>query len=93
MTLPRSTAVPGTTRMSDAIKGGKNVTFVIVDAPSVLGLRPNGVEKLPEALKAAGLRAQLRASIAAYGCERDFRNIPALQNDLLRSIIEKRLWG
>jgi arginase len=35
--------------------------FVIVDAPSVLGLRPNGVEELPDALKAAGLLAGLNA--------------------------------
>jgi arginase len=38
--------------------------FAIIDAPSVLGLRPNGVEELPEALKAAGLQAGLNAEYA-----------------------------
>jgi arginase len=37
---------------------------VIIDAPSILGLRPNGVEELPEALKAAGLMAGLNAEYA-----------------------------
>jgi hypothetical protein len=32
-------------------------SFVIIDAPSVLGLRPTGVELFPEAMKAAGLHA------------------------------------
>ena len=27
--------------------------FAIIDAPSILGLRPTGVEDLPEALKAS----------------------------------------
>jgi arginase len=35
--------------------------FTIIDAPSILGLRPTGVEYLPEALKAAGLMSELRA--------------------------------
>lgn len=35
--------------------------FSIIDAPSVFGLRPTGVEVLPEALKAAGLLKQLNA--------------------------------
>lgn len=34
----------------------------IVDAPSILGLKPSGVEKLPEALKAAGIIEKLHAS-------------------------------
>ena len=38
--------------------------FVIIDAPSVLGLRPNGVEELPEALRAAGLQSGLNAEYA-----------------------------
>jgi arginase len=38
--------------------------YTILDAPSVLGLRPTGVEKLPEALKAAGLSTKLRANYA-----------------------------
>lgn len=35
--------------------------LAIVEAPSVLGLRPSGVEDLPEALLSAGLRERLRA--------------------------------
>ncbi len=38
--------------------------FAVIDAPSILGLRPNGVERLPEALKAAGLLAGLNAEYA-----------------------------
>ena len=38
--------------------------FVIVDAPSILGLRPTGVELLPDAMKAAGLHAGLDAGYA-----------------------------
>lgn len=36
--------------------------FVILEAPSVLGLFPNGVERLPEALLRAGLMEHLGAS-------------------------------
>src|SRR5262249_48967312 len=39
--------------------------YAIVEAPSVLGLRPTGVERLPDALMRAGLDAQLRARRAA----------------------------
>ena len=35
--------------------------FTVIDAPSILGLRPTGVEHLPEALKAAGLQRGLNA--------------------------------
>ena len=38
--------------------------FAIIDAPSILGLRPTGVEHLPEALKEAGLLTHLRAEYA-----------------------------
>jgi arginase len=38
--------------------------FVVIDAPSVLGLRPTGVEHLPQALKDAGLHAGLNAEYA-----------------------------
>ena len=38
--------------------------FSVIDAPSILGLKPNGVERLPEALKAAGLLAGLHAEEA-----------------------------
>jgi arginase len=34
----------------------------IISAPSILGLRPTGVEKLPEALLAAGLRERLNVT-------------------------------
>jgi arginase len=51
--------------------------FTIIDAPSILGLRPTGVQYLPEALKAAGLMSELRAeyggqvSPLSYSPERD----------------------
>ncbi len=51
--------------------------FVIIDAPSILGLRPTGVEELPKALKAAGLWTALNAEHAGrvdpppYNAERD----------------------
>lgn len=52
--------------------------FAIIDAPSVLGLRPTGVEGLPDALKKAGLLKQLKAeyigvvqSRIPYSSERD----------------------
>jgi arginase len=38
--------------------------FAVIDAPSVLGLRPTGVEHLPAALKAAGLLEGLNAEYA-----------------------------
>jgi len=38
--------------------------FAIIDAPSILGLKPTGVETLPEALKAAGLIQGLQADYA-----------------------------
>ena len=51
--------------------------FTIIDAPSILGLRPTGVELLPEALKAAGIIGGLNAdytglvSSLPYNKERD----------------------
>ena len=51
--------------------------FTIIDAPSILGLRPTGVEYLPEALKATGLMERLNAEYAGrvsplpYNSERD----------------------
>jgi arginase len=51
--------------------------FAIIDAPSTLGLRPTGVEDLPEALKSAGLMRELRAEYGGrvsplpYSSERD----------------------
>jgi len=38
--------------------------FAIVDAPSILGLRPTGVQHLPEALKATDLMKKLKAEYA-----------------------------
>jgi arginase len=38
--------------------------FITIDAPSILGLRPTGVERLPEALKVAGMLESLRAGDA-----------------------------
>jgi arginase len=38
--------------------------FAIIDAPSILGLRPTGVQYLPEALKAAGLMKKIKAEYA-----------------------------
>jgi arginase len=51
--------------------------FAIIDAPSILGLRPTGVEYLPEAMKAAGLLKKLDAEYAVkvstleYNSKRD----------------------
>jgi arginase len=39
--------------------------FAIIDAPSILGLQPIGVQHLPEALKAAGLMKKLKAEYAS----------------------------
>ena len=53
------------------------VQFTIIDAPSILGLRPTGVQYLPEALKAAGLMTKLGAEYGGqvspldYSPERD----------------------
>ena len=58
------------------------VRYSIIDAPSILGLRPTGVEHLPEALKAAGLLEKLNAEYAGrvqpssqYNPERDKRTL------------------
>ena len=40
--------------------------FAIIDAPSILGLKPTGVEQLPEALRAAGLQTGLNAEYASF---------------------------
>ena len=64
--------------------------FAVIDAPSVLGLRPTGVEHLPEALKAAGLLVGLNAEYAGrvepppYNPQRD-RNTLILNPDALRA--------
>ena len=46
------------------LKGKMRPQFAVIDAPSILGLRPTGVEHLPEALRAAGLLTDLRAEYA-----------------------------
>jgi arginase len=72
--------------------------FVIVDAPSILGLRPSGVEELPEALKAAGLNAGLNAEYAGrvepspYDATRDPETLvlnPHGLRDYARQLAEK----
>lgn len=51
--------------------------FSVIDAPSILGLKPTGVETLPEALKNAGLIKGLKAEYAGrvdalpYNSEKD----------------------
>lgn len=51
--------------------------FVVIEAPSILGLKPTGVERLPDALKSANLLEQLGAEFAErieappYNPERD----------------------
>jgi arginase len=51
--------------------------FVVIEAPSILGLKPTGVERLPDALKDANLLEQLGAEYAErieappYNPERD----------------------
>ena len=63
--------------------------YVVIDAPSNLGLRPTGVETLPIALKSAGLLTKLGATYAGrvtplpYHAERDpatqMRNADAIR--------------
>lgn len=51
--------------------------YAIIEAPSILGLKPTGVDRLPEALLSHGLQERLHARHAArlatpaYGFERD----------------------
>jgi len=64
--------------------------FAIIDAPSILGLRPTGVQYLPEALKAAGLTTKLKAKYAGkvlllpYNSERD-KSTLLLNPDTIRA--------
>jgi arginase len=64
--------------------------FTIINAPSILGLRPTGVEDLPEALKAAGLMSELsaeyggRVSPLSYRSERD-KSTLLLNPDAIRA--------
>jgi arginase len=64
--------------------------FAIIDAPSILGLKPTGVEDLPEALKAAGFQTGLNAEYAGrveplpYNPQRDPKTL-ILNPDALRT--------
>jgi arginase len=40
-------------------------SYAIIEAPSILGLKPSGVETLPDALLGHGLAERLRARLAA----------------------------
>jgi arginase len=64
--------------------------FAVIDAPSILGLRPTGVQYLPEALKAAGLMKKLKAEYAGrvlslpYNPQRDKSSL-LLNPDTIRA--------
>jgi arginase len=64
--------------------------FAVIDAPSVLGLRPTGVERLPGAPKAVGLLAGLnaedvgRVELLPYNPRRDPETL-ILNPDALRA--------
>jgi arginase len=64
--------------------------FAIIDAPSILGLQPIGVQHLPEALKAAGLMKKLKAEYAGrilslpYNPQRD-KSTLLLNPDTIRA--------
>jgi arginase len=47
--------------MSEPMKRKINQRYAIVEAPSILGLKPSGVERLPDALLKNGLAERLRA--------------------------------
>jgi arginase len=64
--------------------------FAIIDAPSILGLRPTGVQHLPESLKVAGLMKKLKAEYAGmvlslpYNPQRD-KSTLLLNPDTIRA--------
>jgi arginase len=64
--------------------------FSILDAPSILGLRPTGVENLPEALKSAGLLKALKAQYlgriqpSSYSSKRE-RSTQLLNGEAIRA--------
>ena len=64
--------------------------FAIIDAPSILGLSPTGVQYLPAALKAAGLMKKLKAEYAGkvlslpYNPQRD-KSTLLLNPDTIRT--------
>lgn len=65
----------------------RKITFI--DAPSILGLHPTGVERLPEALKEAGIIERLNADFSGqvtpppYNTKRDERTL-VLNGDSIR---------
>ena len=64
--------------------------FAIIDAPSILGLSPTGVQYLPAALKAVGLMKKLKAEYAGkvlslpYNPQRD-KSTLLLNPDTIRT--------
>jgi arginase len=64
--------------------------FANIDAPSILGLRPTGVQHLPEALKSAGLMKKLKSEYAGrvlplpYNPQRD-KSTLLLNPDTIRA--------
>jgi arginase len=68
--------------------------FSVIDSPSILGLRPTGVECLPDALKAAGLMSRLNAEYAghvsplSYNSERDKETL-LLNADSIREFSQR----
>jgi arginase len=59
--------------------------FALIDAPTNLGLRPTGVERLPEVLRAAGLRERLGVA--------DAGRVPPLPYDPTRDPVTRLLNG
>jgi arginase len=64
----------------------KGSRYVIIDAPSILGLRNTGVQNLPDALKKAGLVDRLNATFAG-------RVQPSMQYNSIRDPITHLLNG
>ena len=69
--------------------------FAIIDAPSILGLRPTGVEDLPQAFKEAGFHEKLHAQYvgrlypsSSYNPERDSKTL-LLNAEALREFSEE----
>jgi arginase len=83
-------------KQKDYVKrgGGDSKQFSVIDSPSILGLRPTGVECLPDALKAAGLMSRLNAEYAghvlplSYNSERDKETL-LLNADSIREFSQR----
>jgi arginase len=75
--LPRLRFKGGQIRLGEKTIMRDYLQFSVIDAASILGLKPMGVETLPEALKQAGLVRDLPAEYAGrvdappYDSERD----------------------